>query len=108
MSTRAITVSGPATHAAPERVVGGGGGRWWKLRTRSAPYLFLLPYVLVTATFFLYPLFYATVLAFYQTNGPRSRTFVGLDNFKFVLGDADFHTAVWNTTVFAFFSICLQ
>src|SRR4051812_5874273 len=74
---------------------GGGGGRWWKLRTRSAPYLFLLPYVLVTATFFLYPLFYATVLAFYQTNGPRSRTFVGLDNFKFVLGDADFHTAVW-------------
>ncbi|CAN5454223.1 sugar ABC transporter permease [soil metagenome] len=85
---------------------GGGGG--WQRRTRSAPYLFLIPYFLVTLVFFLYPLIYATILAFYQTNGPTSRAFVGLANFKFVLADPDFHTALWNTTVFAFFSIFLQ
>jgi ABC-type sugar transport system permease subunit len=44
-----------------------------RLREKSAPYLFLLPYFLVTAVFFLYPLIYATVLAFYQTNGPLEK-----------------------------------
>jgi len=87
---------------------GGPGGGWWKLRTRSAPYLFLLPYFLVTAVFFLYPLVYATILAFYQTQGPARRAFVGLDNFRFVLSDPDFHTALWNTTVFTICSICIQ
>ena len=84
------------------------GGGWWKLRTRSAPYLFLMPYVVVTAVFFIYPLLYATVLAFYQTNGPQHRVFVGLENFRFVLRDADFHRALWNTAVFALCSICIQ
>jgi ABC-type sugar transport system permease subunit len=86
----------------------GGGPSFWKFRARSAPYLFLLPYFLVTIVFFIYPLIYAAILAFYQTNGPRSKVFVGLENFKWVLHDPDFHTAVWNTTVFAFFSIFLQ
>lgn len=86
----------------------GGGGGFWKFRTRSAPYLFLLPYFLVTVVFFIYPLIYAAFLAFYQTNGPRTRLFVGLDNFLFVLRDPDFHTAVKNTIVFAIFSIFLQ
>jgi ABC-type sugar transport system permease subunit len=95
----------------PDRVQSrssGGGSGWWKLKTRTAPYLFLLPYLIVTAIFFLYPLVYATMLAFYQTNGPKSKAFVGLSNFTFVLHDPDFHIAVWNTTIFAFFSICLQ
>src|SRR5688500_12764829 len=91
-----------------DRAASPRGPRWWKVRTRSAPYLFLLPYFLVTATFFVYPLVYATVLAFYQTNGPAHRAFVGLDNFRFILRDPDFHTALWNTSVFAFFSIFLQ
>src|SRR5690349_17944191 len=78
-------------------------GTRWKLRARSAPYLFLLPYFLVTAVFFLYPLLYAMVLAFYQTNGPRSRAFVGIDNFRFILTDSDFHIAIRNTL---FYTVC--
>src|SRR5262245_20655590 len=98
-----------STHALSDTArISGGGGGWWKLRTRAAPYLFLLPYILVTLVFFLYPVIYATILSFYQTNGPRARAYVGLDNFRFVLADPDFRRAVWNTTVFAFFSICLQ
>ena len=75
---------------------------------RLAPYLFLLPYFLVTAVFFLYPLLYATVLAFYQTDGPRRRAYVGLANFRFILGDPDFHQALWNTTVFTLCAILIQ
>jgi ABC-type sugar transport system permease subunit len=98
----------PAQSLSATRQLSGGGGGWWKLRTKAAPYLFLLPYVLVTAVFFLYPVIYATILAFYQTNGPRTRAYVGLDNFRFVLADPDFRRALWNTSVFALFSICLQ
>src|ERR1019366_9369550 len=73
-----------------------------------APYFFLLPYILATSVFFLYPLIYATVLAFYQTNRPSRKAFVGWSNFAFVLKDPDFHKALWNTSIFAAFSICLQ
>ncbi len=38
----------------------------------------------------------------------RSRAFVGWGNFSFVIKDPDFHRALWNTTIFAVFSICLQ
>lgn len=73
------------------------------LKSRAAPYLFLLPYVLVTSVFFLYPLGYAAMLAFYQTNGPGTRAYVGLGNFEFLLHDNDFWRAVEHT---AFFWIC--
>jgi ABC-type sugar transport system permease subunit len=113
MTTAQTTIAQPPTRldksrVASDRAASPRGPRWWKVRARSAPYLFLLPYFLVTATFFVYPLVYATVLAFYQTNGPAHRAFVGLDNFRFILRDPDFHTALWNTSVFAFFSIFLQ
>ena len=77
-------------------------------RGQRAPYLFLLPFFAINLVFFLYPLVYATILAFYQTNGPARRAFVGWGNFNWVLKDPDFHRALWNTTIFAFFSIGLQ
>src|SRR5258708_19356332 len=76
----------------------------WKV----APYLFLAPYLLVTAVFFLYPLINAGDLAFYQTNGITARAFVGLGNFSFVLADADFQLAVWNTTYFALLNAAIM
>ena len=75
---------------------------------RSTPYLFVLPFLAVNLVFFLYPLLMATVLAFYQTNGPARRAYVGWSNFTFVLRDPDFHKALLNTTIFAIFSIGLQ
>lgn len=72
------------------------------------PYLFLAPYLVLSTVFFLYPFVNALLLAFYQTNGPKSRVFVGLGNFQFLLNDSMFHTALWNTTVFALASVCLQ
>jgi ABC-type sugar transport system permease subunit len=78
-------------------------------RTGSlAPYLFIAPYLIVAVVFTVYPLFKAAVLAFYQTNGPASRAFVGIDNFRFIFSDAVFRRALWNTSVFAFCSVFVQ
>ncbi|MFW6303271.1 MAG: carbohydrate ABC transporter permease [Candidatus Sumerlaeota bacterium] len=84
------------------------GSSGFQRRYRYAPYFFLLPFFLITAVFFIYPLIQAVPLAFYQTNGPLSRAWVGLDNFIFILTDEVFHKAVFNTCFYAFFSVFLQ
>ena len=84
------------------------GPRRGRRRAAAVPYLFLLPYFAVTTVFFLWPLIYATRLAFQQTSGTSSRLWVGLENFRFVLGDPDFHTALRNTAFFAVCSIFIQ
>lgn len=73
-----------------------------------AGYLFLTPYFVVTTLFFVLPLGWAAVLAFYQTDGPASWAFVGWDNFRFILNDADFYKALRNTGVFAAASVLIQ
>jgi ABC-type sugar transport system permease subunit len=72
------------------------------------PYLFLTPYFVITALFFLYPLAYGAILAFYQTNGSRGRVFNGLDNFSFIFHDSDFWISVRNTVFFTLCSIFIQ
>ena len=84
------------------------GRRLFHWQHRYAPYLFVAPFVLVFCAFGLYPLVKSLVLSFYITSGPKSRVFVGLGNFAFLLADRDFHKAVRNTGVFALFSVFLQ
>jgi len=74
----------------------------------NAPYLFLSPYIVLTAAFFVVPFVNAIMLAFYETNGPRSHVFVGLDNFVFLFTDPIFLRALLNTTVFALVSVFIQ
>ena len=73
-----------------------------------APWMFLAPYLLYAAVFFVYPLLYAGWLAFHQTDGPHTAIFVGLDNFKFIFTDSMFWKAMSNTTIYAIASICIQ
>lgn len=82
--------------------------RWFVLQYRLAPHLFVSPFLILFATFGVYPIVKSLLLSFYVTNGPKSAVFVGLQNFWFLLSDPDFHTAVWNTAVFAFWSVFLQ
>ncbi|MER3473508.1 MAG: sugar ABC transporter permease [Armatimonadota bacterium] len=82
--------------------------RWFVLQYRMAPYLFVSPFLILFLTFGAYPILKSLLLSFYATNGPKSAVFVGLQNFTFLLSDPDFHTAVWNTAVFAFWSVFLQ
>src|SRR2546423_8992316 len=98
----------PDALTAPVPRTSGGHRHGGRPSARLAPYVFLLPYFVVAAIFFVYPLCYSAVLAFYQTNGTTSRAFVGLDNFRYILSDVDFHTALKNTLLFTICSIFLQ
>ena len=84
------------------------GERWWRLQHRAAPYLFLSPFVVLFCCFMLYPLGRSVVLSFYKTAGPRQMTFIGLDNFRYLLSDHFFWMSVLNTTYYAVLFLSLQ
>jgi ABC-type sugar transport system permease subunit len=75
---------------------------------RTAPYLFLAPFVLSFLIFGTYPIVRSVTLSFYITSGPEAQHFVGLDNYLHLLQDPDFWTAVRNTATFALGSVLLQ
>ncbi len=95
-----------STYSQPKAVNSSPPQRYTKLKI--APFLFLLPYLIVTAVFFVYPLIHAMILAFYQTSGPSRKIFVGAENFSFVLSDPDFFKALMNTLIFTIASILVQ
>lgn len=77
-------------------------------RASATPYLLLLPFLTVSAVFVLLPLAESVVLATRQMFGPSASAYVGLDNFRFLLGDPLFHKAVRNTLVFTAGSVFIQ
>ena len=97
-------------HAPPLEGGQEGGPRatWFSWQYRHAPYLFVAPFIILFLTFGLYPIVKSLILSFYATNGPKDQVFVGLGNFRFLVADPDFHKAVVNTAVFAFWSVFLQ
>ena len=78
-------------------------------RVRSA-WLFLTPMLVVLALVAGWPL--AKTIAYGFTDAslidPASAQFVGFDNFAYLLLDANWWTAVWNTVVFAAISVSLE
>lgn len=82
--------------------------RLWTTQRRLAPYLFVSPFVAFFGVFMLYPLLQSIRYAFLSTNGPSNMVFVGFANFRFLLHDPDFWTALKNTSVFAASSVFLQ
>jgi ABC-type sugar transport system permease subunit len=80
--------------------------RKWK--SAWIPWAFLAPYLVVTLVFLIWPLGESLRLSLHQTFGPGFEVWVGLDNFRFLLGDPLFWKAVRNTSVFAAFSVFLQ
>ena len=60
-------------------------------------YLFISPFFLLFVIFQLYPLIWSFVLGFYKWNGLTQKVFVGLDNYRMLLNDGQFWTAMYNT-----------
>lgn len=83
--------------------------RLTRQRVRSA-WLFLTPMQVVLALVAGWPL--AKTIAYGFTDAslidPASARFVGFDNFAYLLLDANWWTAVWNTVVFAAISVSLE
>ncbi len=71
-------------------------------RSRWLPYLLVAPQMAVTVVFFFWPALKSLQLSLYRVSpfGDKS-TFVGLENFTRLLGDADYYRSVVNSFVFA-------
>ena len=67
-------------------------------RGRAAPYLFVLPALLLFAVFKLYPIGWSFVISLHRTVA-GVETFVGLDNYRRLLDDPLMWTALRNTAV---------
>ncbi len=69
---------------------------------RWLPYCLLMPQMVITLIFFLWPAGQAAVTSVYQQDAfGASKTFVGLANFSAVLNDEDYLGAVLRTAVFS-------
>jgi sn-glycerol 3-phosphate transport system permease protein len=66
------------------------------------PYLLLAPQLAVTLVFFFWPAGQAVYTSVLQQDAfGQSITFVGLDNFREVLGDPDYRATLWRTVIFS-------
>ena len=72
-------------------------------RSRATPFLFLLPAFAVYAAFALYPLGRAAQFSLFEWRGFGPSTFVGLDNYVDLAGDAAFRAAIGNALVLILF-----
>jgi sn-glycerol 3-phosphate transport system permease protein len=69
-------------------------------------YGFLAPSLLVFATFVFYPLIKSIYLGFYVSNPfGTGQVYVGTDQYRQVLGSADFHRALKTTASFAMYTV---
>lgn len=72
--------------------------------------LFLLPAVLFLFFTSLYPLTYALYLTFFRWDLKISpeKTFIGLDNYLYSIGDSQFHSSLWVTLIFVCVTVAVE
>jgi arabinosaccharide transport system permease protein len=80
-----------------------------KLKLNSqkvAPYVFVLPFVLIFVVFFVYPICSAVMMSF-QSVHINDIQFVGLDNYKMLFNSSSFPTAIRNSLVYTALTLLL-
>jgi len=75
---------------------------------RLIPYLFLSPFLLLFAVFFLYPLLRSLQLSFCSTIGPNHVRFIGLKNYLYLSHDLFFLLALANTAAYVIAFLLVQ
>lgn len=73
---------------------------------KAAPYVFVLPFILSFAIFWIYPLF-STVKMSFQSILPGEVEWVGLKNYTKLLKDTVFHTAIRNSFTYMLLTLAL-
>jgi len=76
--------------------------------SKSAPWLFLAPFLVCFALFTVYPLVQSVVLSMQTTFGPGATKFVGLSNYRGLMHDPLFWIALKNTAVYTLGSLFIQ
>ena len=73
---------------------------------KAAPYVFVLPFILSFAFFWVYPLC-STITMSFQDIKPTGTEWVGLKNFSKLMKDTVFHTAIFNCFEYMIFTLVL-
>lgn len=73
---------------------------------KTAPYVFVLPFLLSFCIFWVYPLCSTIVMSF-QDIGPAKTEWIGLANYTKLLKDTVFHTAIKNSVVYMLLTLVL-
>ena len=70
---------------------------------KGLPYLLVLPQIVITLVFFIWPAGQALKQSVYREDpfGVRPPRFIGLDNFANVLGDPAYINSLWVTLIFS-------
>lgn len=73
---------------------------------KVAPYVFIVPFILSFAFFWIYPLITSFTMSF-QDIGAIKSDWVGIKNYTKLLKDKVFITAVWNSTRYMFWTLVI-
>lgn len=73
---------------------------------KAAPYVFILPFILVFLIFFISPMINTVIMSF-QNVLPGSTKFVGTQNYTKLLGDKIFLVALWNSFKYMIWTLIL-
>ncbi len=73
---------------------------------KAAPYVFVLPFILSFAIFWIYPLI-STITMSFQDIEPTGTEWVGLSNYAKLLKDTVFHTAILNSFEYMILTLLL-
>lgn len=73
---------------------------------KVAPYIFVLPFVLIFLVFFVYSIGSTIVMSFQSVN-IKDIQFVGLDNYRMLFNNSDFPIAIRNTLVYTALTLLL-
>lgn len=77
----------------------------WSLR--AAPYLFLLPNMVIFGLFTIYPAFSGLNISLYSSRNGRTFEWAGLGNYQRIFADDEFFQALVNTVVFVLAFVAL-
>lgn len=73
---------------------------------KTAPYVFVLPFLLSFCIFWIYPLCSTVVMSF-QDIGPAKTEWIGVSNYAKLLKDTVFHTAIKNSVLYMALTLLL-
>jgi multiple sugar transport system permease protein len=76
-------------------------------KRRAAPYLLLMPSLLIVAAIAFYPIWYAVDISLYRTEFLKKEAFVGLDHYTKLVDDDGFLRALLTSLKFALGSLAL-
>jgi cellobiose transport system permease protein len=80
-----------------------------KIKRKWVPYLFISPYFLFYAALGLFPILFSLYVSFTSWDGIGAKTFVGLDNYRFLFNpDSYFFKSIGNTLLFIVVALPLK